>query len=213
MKILQHNTRRSPHEEERISMRTSQTLAGTLIWLFATSAAFGQCITTCGTERWDIKTGCDSAADSIDLDHATDTTIGDLRGLTPPDDIRHFQGRLPGVEDQQWVVEGTLTLFKPETDKDYHLVIKDKGKTMIAEIPKTSCVIPSSPFHDDIQATRDCFENFFNHAKSKKNLHLRVRITGIAFFDLPHSTPQTGHAPNNIEIHPVLGISFLDDDV
>jgi hypothetical protein len=144
----------------------------------------------------------------IHLGHAIDTTIADLRGLQPPADIRHFQGRLAGVEDQRFVLDATLTMFKPEADKDYHLVIRDHGKTMIAEIPRPSCVTSSSPFHDTIQATRDCFEN---HAKSKKNLQLRVRVTGIGFFDLPHSTPQTGHAPNNIEIHPVLGITFLSD--
>jgi hypothetical protein len=62
-------------------------------------SAFAQCVTTCGSERWDIKTGCDSAADDIDLDpeHALDTTIADLRDLDPPPDIRHFEGRAPGV--------------------------------------------------------------------------------------------------------------------
>jgi len=34
-----------------------------------------------------------------------------------------------------------------------------------------------------------------------------VEITGIGFFDRPHG--QTGRAPNNIEIHPILSIQFL----
>jgi len=36
----------------------------------------------------------------------------------------------------------------------------------------------------------------------------QVEITGIGFFDRPHK--QTGRAPNNIEIHPILSIRFLD---
>ena len=182
-----------------------------LVVIAVASGAFGQCVTSCGSERWDIKTGCDSGAAAIDLGHAIDTTIADLRGLQPPADIRHFQGRLAGVEDQRFVLDATLTMFKPEADKDYHLVIRDHGKTMIAEIPRPSCVTNSSPFHDAIHATRDCFEAHFGHVKSKKNMQLHVRVTGIGFFDLPHATPQTGHAPNNIEIHPVLGMTFMDD--
>jgi hypothetical protein len=34
-----------------------------------------------------------------------------------------------------------------------------------------------------------------------------VEVTGIGFFDRPHN--QTGRAPNNIEIHPILSIQFL----
>jgi hypothetical protein len=32
-------------------------------------------------------------------------------------------------------------------------------------------------------------------------------VTGVGFFDVKHSTPQTGVAPNNIELHPVLRVS------
>jgi hypothetical protein len=32
-------------------------------------------------------------------------------------------------------------------------------------------------------------------------------VTGVGFFDVKHSTPQTGVAPNNIELHPVLRLS------
>jgi hypothetical protein len=191
-------------------MRAVQAFA---LFLLVAASAFAQCVTSCGVERWDIKTGCDAAATSIDLNDAIDTTIADLRTLDPPPDIRHFQGRAAGVEDQVWVVEARLKLYKSESDKDYHLVIKTGQKSMIAEIPRPSCVVSSSPFHAAIQDLRDCFETFFNHKKSKKNLNILVRVTGVGFFDIPHSTPQTGHAPNDIELHPVLGINFVDDDV
>jgi hypothetical protein len=35
-------------------------------------------------------------------------------------------------------------------------------------------------------------------------------VTGVGFFDVKHGTPQTGVAPNNIELHPVLKLSGID---
>jgi hypothetical protein len=175
------------------------------------AVAMSQCVTTCGTERWNIKTGCDAGAGAINLDpgHALDTTVVQMRGLTQPANIHHLHGRAAGVEDQLFVLEATLTLFKLETDKDYHLVLRDQGKTMIAEIPRPNCLAPSSPFYAAISQLRPCFASHFGNVKGKKNLHERARVTGIGFFDFIHG--QTGVSPNGIEIHPVLGITFLSD--
>jgi hypothetical protein len=85
---------------------------------------------------------------------------------------------------------------------------------MIAEIPNPASVITSSPFHDRIHEVRHCFVQYCRGAKAKKKLHIQVRVTGPGFFDIPHSGKgQTGHAPNNIELHPVLGLNFLAHDV
>jgi hypothetical protein len=35
-------------------------------------------------------------------------------------------------------------------------------------------------------------------------------VTGVGFFDVKHGTPQTGVAPNNIELHPVLKVSGIN---
>src|ERR1700694_106511 len=149
-----------------------RSLVVSLLFLFTAVTAFAQCVTTCGSERWNIKTGCDAAAADIDLDpgHALDTSIADLRDLDPPSDIRHFEGRAPGVEDQLFVIEGTLTMFKSESDNDLHLVLTDGSKSMIAEIPKPTCVTSSSPFHDAVHDVHECFSNYFNGKKSKKGV-------------------------------------------
>lgn len=76
-------------------------------------------------------------------------------------------------------------------------------------IPNPSCVANASPFHDTIHDLRDCFEQHFNHVKSKKNINARVHVTGVGFFDFIHG--QTGVAPNGIELHPLLGITFVDE--
>ena len=165
----------------------------------------------CGVERWSIKVGTDPDARQIDMSTVTDTTIHDLRQLTPPNDIKHFQGRATGVEDQLWELDATLTLFKTEADGDFHLVLQDdNGKTMIAEIPNPVCVAASSPFHADVVAMRKGFTQHFNNRTAEKNLTEHIRITGVGFFDIPHSgAGQTGHAPNNIELHPVIDLEFV----
>jgi hypothetical protein len=78
---------------------------------------------------------------------------------------------------------------------------------MIAEIPRPTCVATSSPFYRAVSQLRPRFASHFGNAAGKKNLHERVRVTGVGFFDFIHG--QTGVAPNGIEIHPVLGITFL----
>jgi hypothetical protein len=171
--------------------------------------AFSQCVTTCGTERWPIKTGCDAQSGDVDVDNPVDTTIADLRKLPAPPGLHHLNTRVPDVEDKVFVIEATLTLFKSESDEDFHLVLSDHGKTMIAEIPNPSCVSDDSPFHGAIHDIRPCFADHFGNVKRKKNVNVRVRVTGVGFFDFIHG--QTGVAPNGIELHPILGITFLDD--
>jgi len=170
------------------------------IWL-ATSA-YAQC----GHERWAIKVGADPEAPSIDIANPIDTTISELRALVPPTDIRHFNGRAP-AELQVYTLLITMTLFKSEGDSDLHLVIRDRGKTMIAESVDPNCAV-GSPWLDDMKAVRQAFRDRFGNVRAKKNLRVRVRITGPAFFDFIHG--QTGHAENGIEIHPILGIEFLN---
>jgi len=160
----------------------------------------------CGHERWPIKVGTDPEASSIDIANPIDTTIGELRALVPPADIRHFNGRAP-AELQVYTLLITMTLFKSEGDSDLHLVIRDRGETMIAESVDPKCAV-GSPWLDDMKAVRQAFRDRFGGAKAKRNLHVRVRITGPAFFDFIHG--QTGHAANGIEIHPILGIEFLN---
>jgi hypothetical protein len=40
---------------------------------------------------------------------------------------------------------------------------------------------------------------------SWRQVSLRVRVTGVLFFDFPHG--QSGHAPNYAELHPVTAFS------
>lgn len=94
-----------------------------------------------------------------------------------------------------------------ESDSDYHLVIQDSaGRTMIVELPATNCVGAGSPFGPGISRARNQFDARFTATTSFKTTSTPVTLKGVGFWDYLHG--QTGVAPNGIEVHPVLDITF-----
>lgn len=163
---------------------------------------------TCGTERWPVKTGTDSDAGSVDLSSATPTTIANLTSLAKPSTLPR-SSRIPPTELTQWTLDATLVEFAQEADQDYHLVISDNaGHTMIVEIPDPNCVETGSPFASGIAKARSEFDNQFTVSGSFQPAGIRVRVKGVAMFDIKHSGHLHGVAPNQIELHPVLDIVF-----
>ncbi|HEV2721338.1 MAG TPA: Ig-like domain repeat protein, partial [Thermoanaerobaculia bacterium] len=172
---------------------------------------------SCGVERWSVKVGVDPDAPSVDLNNPMPTTITNLRSFPapadppgPPDNARVFPW-----EGTVYTINGTLTLYKKETDVDYHIVIQDdQGNTVITEIPSPACIITSttprvpapSPFTSGINIARGKFDARFTATSFFQSASVPVRITGVGFFDFIHG--QTGVAPNGIELHPVLDITF-----
>src|SRR5437879_12232484 len=77
---------------------------------------------------------------------------------------------------------------------------------MILEIPPPACVADTSPFKNAITATRAKFDAAYTASTSFKTANVPVTVTGVGFFDFIHG--QTGVAPNGIELHPLLDISF-----
>jgi hypothetical protein len=160
----------------------------------------------CGTERWSVKTGSDPDAPYIDQTSIWYTSVGEMGswgrpGYLPPNN------RIDPYETNVLYVEATLVKYKRETDRDYHLVLMDaSGNNLIAEIPDPACVSGSSVFADGISNARYEFDSVFNVTTSFQNAYVPVQITGVGFFDFVHG--QTGHAPNYVEIHPVLDIQF-----
>jgi hypothetical protein len=159
---------------------------------------------SCGKERWDIKTGTDPAAPSVDQNTIQPTTIAALDAQTAP---ANPTARVPPVELTLYRVTATLTAYKVEADSDDHLVLDDGlGRTMIAEIPAPDC-ISTGPFKAPVSQARSAFDAKFAPIKSGfKTAAATVTVTGVGFFDRVHR--QRGVAPNGIELHPVLAISF-----
>jgi uncharacterized membrane protein len=169
---------------------------------FSSFSLFAQC----GVERESVKTGTDPDAHLVNLNSTTSTTIAAMRAFTTPNPIP-ANNRVSPAETTVWVINATMTLFKLESDSDYHIVIQDaSGNTMITEIPAPSCVGSTSPFLADITNARATFDANFTATTSFTSVSVPVQVTGVGMFDFPHG--QTGAAPNQIELHPVLAIVF-----
>ncbi|HEY6351498.1 MAG TPA: alkaline phosphatase family protein, partial [Candidatus Angelobacter sp.] len=178
-----------------------------LLFIIATLLVFpSSLLAQCGVERESVKTGTDPDASKVNLNAPTSNTIVNMRAFTTPSPIPP-NNRVAPAETTLWVINATLTLFKLESDSDYHLVIQDaSGNTMITEIPAPMCVGSSSPFLSAITSARAKFDAQFTATTSFQTANIPVQITGVGMFDFPHG--QTGAAPNQIELHPVLDIIF-----
>jgi len=160
----------------------------------------------CGVERWSIKTGTDSDALLVNLNKPVPTTIGEMRSWSIPNPIP-LNNRAEPRELTLYAVSGTLTDYKREDDSDYHLVIRDQaGNSIITEIPCPCCVAASSPFLEKTIRARSTFESRLMAKDTFQTTSIPVVIRGIGFFDFIHG--QRGVAPNGIELHPVLDLSF-----
>ena len=157
----------------------------------------------CGVERQAVKSGQDAAAGAINVSAPTATTVGALGALAAPTAPR---GRVQGAETTLWSVHATLTAYKLEADSDDHLaLVDDQGHTMIAELVDPHC-LGGSRWAQQIAAARAVFNNRLKVGSKFRTTNVPVTLTGIGFFDKAHG--QRGMAPNAIELHPVLSLTF-----
>lgn len=158
-----------------------------------------------GSERWQVKTLSDTGAKHISFSPLS-TNLRYLVSLSTPFP-NPVMSRVSGLEDKTYSVTCWIIAKKLETDNDYHLILSDGQNTLIAEIPDPSC--PS--------AASSGYASWFTQARNFIDVHLPsgdltniffgpVTVTGIAFIDPPHN--QTGAAPNNLELHPVIQVSY-----
>lgn len=168
------------------------------------SAAFA-----CGKERWSVKTGADRDVGKVTINPQA-STIADLTDLhAPPNPKSRNNSRFP-AELKTYQIKGVLTLIKKETDEDYHIVVADPDDeelTIIVESVAPNCT-KGSRFTDEIKKVRTALDQKFGTVSKKKktNLKIPVTVTGIGFFDPIHG--QEGVAPNGVELHPILEITF-----
>ena len=182
-------------------MRVIRILSAPVILLTALSLH-----AQCGVERWSIKTGTDAGASSINLGSYVSTTIYNMLQSAHPATLP-ANSRISPRETTQYRLSGTLTKYAREGDSDYHLVIQDgAGRTMIVEIPAPNCVGAGSPFGPGVTNARRQFDARFTATTTFKTTSTPVTVRGVGFWDFLHG--QTGVAPNGIEIHSVLDITF-----
>lgn len=161
----------------------------------------------CGVDRWAVKRLTDRDRDEIDFT-VRRTTIRSLGRLRVPSARR--QDRRAGVNERRlFCVEAWLMYAHPQDDGDLHLAlldVTDERSTMVAEIPEPRCsVVCRSPYARAFATARTTVEDKL--ARDTTGI-FRVVVVGVGFFDRKHG--QTDAAPNYFELHPVLGIRFLD---
>jgi hypothetical protein len=166
----------------------------------------GRTFAQCTGERWSVKTGTDADASLVNLGSTTPTTIASLTGLATPSTLPD-NNRIQPTETTTWVLNATLVKYARAFDADYHMVFSDSaGRTMIAEIPDPGCVGPGSPFAAGIAHARAQFDAMFTATSTFQTANVPVQITGVGFFD--YFEGQEGIAPNGIELHPIIDLSF-----
>lgn len=154
----------------------------------------------CGFERWPVKTLSDPQAREVDYTPrpATVRYLGSLPARPGGQDSRG------PLEKRTFAVQARLVGVKREEDSDYHLIIAAGGATMIAEMPLVGCTAGAQHRYA-MAAVRTELERGVGGPIGSSWIHpnLRVRLTGVLFFDFPHG--QSGHARNYAELHPVIG--------
>jgi len=164
-------------------------------------------LSSCGTERWTVKTASDDDRHHINAT-PRDVSIRYLRARPTPS-YKPQTSRVAPVELTTYRVHARLVEYLREADGDDHLVLEDKaGRTIIAEIPDPTCVARISPVKPAIRSARTTMNSRFSVTSDFKATSQRVVVRGIGFFDYFHG--QTGMAPDDLELHPVTGLRFAD---
>jgi hypothetical protein len=161
---------------------------------------------TCGSERWAIKTMTDPMARLVNLQPKR-ATVEALRKRQAPATLGARRNR--PVETTTYRLRARLVGFKTESDSDIHLIISglEAPGTMIVEFPLRACVgqTPDGVRREISLARAALIRVCGTPSSSFTALTGRATITGVGFFDYLHG--QTGVAPNGIELHPVLGFA------
>jgi len=159
-----------------------------------------------GTERWSQKVLVDAAVGTINFTPIL-TTVNSLVNIVTPTPSTTMP-RYAGVEDKTYKVICNITIKKAEADNDYHLVLSDGTHTLIGEIPDPTCsAAATSAYVNQYIAARNFIDTYIGPGSYSSVNIPQVEVYGVAFVDPPHG--QTGAAPNNLEIHPILQINFL----
>ena len=193
-------------------------LTSLLFSLLAPLPCLSQHAAACGKERWPVKTLTDPAGEKVASASPTLGTVAELVLVGAPSRKQLLAATSSRFAQEKVVYRVSVLVIgskqevgtkKKPGDQDFHIVIADPSNasiTMIAEIPKGSCVAASRA--DFFDTLRQEFETTFEKPATGKLRKLAqpapACVTGVGFFDFPHG--QDGVAPNGFELHPLLSI-------
>lgn len=151
-----------------------------------------------GDTRRELKVMIDSKAGEVNFVSDT-TTITEL-GKLPVPEVKSETPR-QAVEMQLYTVTAKVDKVKKERDGDYHIRLIEGENYLIAESANPGCSY----------AQRSAYLMFYREVRDfieKNELEGKiVTITGVAFVDIDHHYKRK-QAPNNMELHPIIAISF-----
>jgi hypothetical protein len=158
-----------------------------------------------GGQRWPVKTFRDRDRSRVRL-VPVDTTVASLTRISrPPDAAFRSRSRIAAEELAVYRIRATLQRVRYETDGDVHMILADptdSSRSIIAEIPQPLFSLGSG-FEEVFRIERALIENHL-HAPGEA-----VEVTGIGFFDY-RTHRRSGGAANGFELHPVIGLKFLN---
>lgn len=151
-----------------------------------------------GNTRREVKIMTDNSASLINfnpqvisLEALGDLSVPEVKNNTPRQSI----------ELNTYTVRAKVDKVKRERDGDYHLRLQQGDFYLITECPNPGCTYAQySPYLSTYITVRNFIES--NDLENKE-----VEITGVAFIDIDHHYKRK-QAKNNIELHPILSISY-----
>jgi len=151
--------------------------------------------------RREIKLAIDDDAIEIDTIPTVTTvdSLGALNLIKAKSDTKR-----QAIEKKIFTVTALVDKVSKYRDGDYKVkFISDNGNYLNCEFPNIGCShAKSSRYYEQLKTVRAFIEQNKDDLEGKF-----VTITGIAFIDIAHNYPRK--APKNqIELHPVLDISF-----
>jgi hypothetical protein len=168
-----------------------------------------------GKFRWDYKIMIDHDGLELFKSSTVETSsVGKLVKIERPTK-EELHNKRAAEENRKVTITCFVTALGNEDDEDYHLVIKslNSAETLIAEIPDPDCPkVKKFPglatLYRKARAFVDTRINVPGTSIKPLDTKVKVKITGVPFFDkVAHGS---GHAPNGIEIHPILSIRKVD---
>jgi Fe2+ transport system protein FeoA len=194
------------HANLRIAVEGGGTLAAALRGTLTAPAGGGS---SCGIERWDVKTLQDPAASRVSLDPQAMTVTGltELKASPPSSGA----ARNAPIEFTTYRVRARLLAMSIQEDSDIKLIVGDPAggpATMAVELPAPACVLrASSSFQASMRRARDAVVTACGTPPVARYTNVTgvATITGVGFLDLFHR--QRGAAKNGIELHPALALT------
>jgi hypothetical protein len=178
--------------------------------------------------RWPVKTMTDMDWRSVDLATVSDVTVDWMTRQARPSEVDPtfaYDHRVSPLERQVFRIRARLRRFAPASDQDVHLDLVDLAnpeRRMVVEVIDPRCYracAPTAPVEQPavegllrrFTVAREALtgQSFFRPAIDLMDAgNVIVTVTGVGFFDAPPGAGAMIGAPNGLELHPVLDLTF-----